>query len=103
MKKQPAFLTLSLGCQCKNRVNTRNLQIQVEKTMLLRQVFLKKVITIQEVRREYSMLLTNQVLRICKPLKLFSLMPVQNISSQMLSNMQNNILKKSSNLLHNYF
>lgn len=56
-------------------------------------VFLKKVITIQEMRRESSVLLANQVLRICIPLKLFSLMAAQK-ASQMLSNMQNNILKK---------
>jgi len=64
--------------------------------MLLREnyVVLKKVITIQEMRKESSVLLANQVLHICVPLKLFSLMAAQNTASQILSNMQNNILKK---------
>lgn len=65
---------------------------------------LKKAITTQEMRREFCVLVANQVSCICTPVKLFSLMAAQNTASQMLSNMQNNIFQKNlSNLLHNVF
>lgn len=47
-------------------------------------------------RREFCVLVTNQVLYICTLVKLFSLMAAQKTTSQMLSNMQNDVLKKKS-------
>lgn len=54
-------------------------------------MFLKKAFTTQELRREFCVLVANQVLCIFTPVKLLSLMSAQNTASQMLSNMQNNV------------